>query len=88
MSKQVKPLSDYEKRVPQIERCMALLRKIVYGSPGLTTRQIGERFLHTYGFLPTIDNKLRANRARGYIRSQKEADGLLHWYPVEIDDTI
>lgn len=78
-----KPLSDYEKRVPHLERCMAQLRKIIFDTPGLTTSEIGARFLHTYGFLPTIDNKLRANRKRGYIKSEKGKDGLLHWFPVE-----
>ena len=73
-------LSDYEKRMEKLAHNRALILKIVNARPGLTYEEIGKEFLLLYGFLPTIDNRIRELRMLGYVVTVEE-NGRLHVYP-------
>jgi predicted transcriptional regulator len=76
-------LTQYEKRTANFAKHRALILKIIHAQPGLTTEEISKEFMLRYGFLPTIDNRLRELRAVGYVESRQE--GLLRWYPKHME---
>jgi len=75
-------LNDYERRAETFAHTQAQILNLVNKQPGLTTEQLQIRFFMIYNYHPVVDNKLRKLRSQGLIESRKEADGLLHWYPI------
>jgi hypothetical protein len=74
-------LSDWEKQQGKNARHRALIMQILRAHPdGLTTQQIVEKELDTYGYTFLTDNRLRELRARGWVRSM--GDKPQRWIPV------
>lgn len=80
-------LKRERKRFPERAAKLGRVRKDIYDFilawPGLTTKEIQERWpQHKYHYKPTtFDNRIRELRASSLVVSVLEEDGLQHHYP-------
>lgn len=71
--------NDYEKRISSFNRVRAQIRTILKSQPNLTVEEVSKEFLRRYGFLPRIGNRLREDRAAGFVISTIDIKGKLRW---------
>jgi hypothetical protein len=70
VSEETKVLSDWEKQQSKNARHRALILQILNRHPeGLTTQQVIEKELETYGYSFLTDNRLRELRSKGFVEN-------------------